>query len=45
MFKNENAYKTYEDFSIDTPEGRAHAFGRHDHARWYVNDYQKNCVR
>jgi len=25
--------KTYEDFSIHMPEGRAKAFGRHDHAR------------
>jgi SAM-dependent methyltransferase len=31
--------KTYEDSSIDTPEGRAAAFGQHDHVRYYGKDY------
>jgi SAM-dependent methyltransferase len=31
---------TYEDFSINTPEGRAKAFGRYDHVRWYGRDYK-----
>ena len=31
--------KTYEDFSITTPEGRQKAFGQHDHVRWYGKDY------
>lgn len=30
---------TYEDPSIDTPEGRAAAFGQHDHMREYGSDY------
>jgi SAM-dependent methyltransferase len=32
--------KTYEDFSIVTPEGREKAFGQHDHVRWYGRDYK-----
>ncbi len=32
--------KTYEDFSITTPEGRLKAFGQHDHVRWYGRDYK-----
>lgn len=32
--------KTYEDFSITTPEGREKAFGQHDHVRWYGKDYK-----
>ena len=31
---------TYEDFSINTPEGRTKAFGQHDHVRWYGRDYK-----
>ena len=31
--------KTYEDFSIDTPEGRLNAFGQSDHVRKYGQDY------
>jgi SAM-dependent methyltransferase len=31
--------KTYEDFSITTPEGRMKAFGQGDHVRWYGIDY------
>lgn len=34
-----NLEKTYEDFSITSPEGRAKAFGQHDHVRWYGCDY------
>ncbi len=30
---------TYEDFSINTPEGRKKAFGQHDHVRIYGRDY------
>jgi len=32
--------KTYEDFSITTPEGRLKAFGQCDHVRWYGTDYK-----
>ncbi len=35
-----NREHTYEDFSITTPEGRAEAFGQHDHVRWYGRDYK-----
>lgn len=35
--------KTYEDFSIDTPEGREKAFGQNDHVRVYGRDF-KNRV-
>ena len=31
--------KTYEDFSINTDEGRLKAFGQHDHVRKYGMDY------
>tara|TARA_R110002012_G_scaffold106998_3_gene248606 strand:+ start:1616 stop:2317 length:702 start_codon:yes stop_codon:yes gene_type:complete len=31
---------TYEDFTINTPEGRTKAFGQHDHVRWYGRDYK-----
>nr|WP_289847887.1 class I SAM-dependent methyltransferase [Aliiglaciecola lipolytica] len=34
-----NSEQTYEDFSIDTDEGRLHAFGQEDHVRLYGNDY------
>ena len=30
--------RTYEDFSIDTPAGREHAFGQADHVRIYAAD-------
>lgn len=30
---------TYEDSTITTPEGRAEAFGQHDHVREYGEDY------
>lgn len=32
--------KTYEDFSITTPEGRKEAFGQRNHMRWYGRDYK-----
>ena len=32
--------KTYEDFSITTPEGRRVAFGQNDHVRVYGKDYK-----
>lgn len=32
--------KTYEDFSITTPEGRRAAFGQKDHVRVYGKDYK-----
>ena len=32
--------KTYEDWSITTPEEREKAFGQHDHVRWYGQDYK-----
>jgi 2-polyprenyl-3-methyl-5-hydroxy-6-metoxy-1,4-benzoquinol methylase len=32
--------RTYEDFSITTPEGRRAAFGQHDHVRMYGRDYR-----
>ena len=35
-----NLDKTYEDFSITTPEGRTKAFGQSDHVRQYGNDYK-----
>jgi hypothetical protein len=31
--------KTYEDFSIQSPEERTKAFGQHDHVRVYGTDY------
>ncbi len=32
--------KTYEDFSITTPQERFKAFGQKDHVRWYGQDYK-----
>jgi len=32
--------RTYEDFSIDMPEGREHAFGQSDHVRIYGTDVE-----
>lgn len=32
--------KTFEDFSITSPEERKKAFGQHDHVRWYGRDYK-----
>ena len=32
---------TYEDFSIQSPEERTKAFGRHDHVRVYGRDYKE----
>jgi ubiquinone/menaquinone biosynthesis C-methylase UbiE len=32
--------KTYEDFSITTPEGREKAFGQNDHVRVYGRDFK-----
>ena len=32
--------RTFEDFSITTPEGRLAAFGQHDHVRMYGRDYR-----
>lgn len=37
--------ETYEDFSINTPEGRAKAFGQHDHVRWYGKDYPQRLKK
>jgi len=34
----EKGATTYEDPNIDTPEGRADAFGQWDHVRWYGSD-------
>jgi SAM-dependent methyltransferase len=34
-----NRETTYEDFTINTPEGRRKAFGQHDHVRIYGRDY------
>lgn len=34
-----NREKTYEDFSITSPEEREKAFGQYDHVRVYGNDY------
>lgn len=31
--------KTYEDFSITSPEERQKHFGQYDHVRWYGKDY------
>ena len=36
-----SAEKTYEDFSITTPEARLKAFGQGDHVRRYGTDYKK----
>jgi len=37
--------KTYEDFSITTPEGRLKAFGQSDHVRWYGTDYKNRLEK
>ena len=37
--------KTYEDFTITSPEERTKAFGQHDHVRWYGRDYKKRLER
>lgn len=34
-----NMEKTYEDFSITSPEDRQKHFGQYDHVRWYGMDY------
>lgn len=36
---------TYEDFSINTPEGRLQAFGQSDHVRWYGKDYKQKLTQ
>lgn len=36
---------TYEDFSIDTPEGREKAFGQKDHVRLYGKDYPQKLFK
>jgi SAM-dependent methyltransferase len=36
--------RTYEDFSITTPEGRLAAFGQHDHVRMYGRDYRDRLM-
>ncbi|MCB9201566.1 MAG: class I SAM-dependent methyltransferase [Flavobacteriales bacterium] len=36
-----NLGKTYEDFSITSPEERKKHFGQYDHVRWYGMDYFK----
>ena len=36
-----NREKTYEDFTIITPEEREIAFGQHDHVRYYGKDYKE----
>jgi SAM-dependent methyltransferase len=35
-----NREKTFEDFSITSPEEREKAFGQKDHVRWYGKDYK-----
>jgi predicted SAM-dependent methyltransferase len=40
VFNNRIIDKTYEDFSIVTPEGREKAFGQHDHVRVYGRDFR-----
>jgi len=37
--------KTYENFSITTPEGRLKAFGQSDHVRWYGVDYKNRLEK
>jgi len=37
--------KTYEDFSITTPEERLKAFGQGDHVRWYGRDYKNRLEK
>jgi len=37
--------KTFEDYSITTPEGRGEAFGQQDHVRLYARDYEKRLAR
>jgi SAM-dependent methyltransferase len=37
--------RTYEDFSISTPEGREKAFGQNDHVRCYGKDYKERLVK
>ncbi len=37
--------KTYEDFSITTPEGRLKAFGQGDHVRRYGKDYKNRLEK
>jgi len=37
--------KTYEDFSITTPEGRQKAFGQGDHVRRYGADYKNRLEK
>lgn len=39
-----NLKTTYEDPSITTPEGRAAAFGQHDHVREYGADYPQRLT-
>lgn len=39
MVPQRNTPETYEDWSIDTPEGREEAFGQWDHLRWYGRDF------
>lgn len=34
-----NMAKTYEDFTITSPEERQKHFGQYDHVRWYGTDY------
>jgi len=36
-----NLTQTYEDFTIDTEEGRKKAFGQEDHVRIYGQDYEQ----
>lgn len=40
MFNGRVIDKTYEDFSIATPEGREKAFGQNDHVRVYGRDFK-----
>jgi SAM-dependent methyltransferase len=37
--------RTYEDFSIVTPEAREIAFGQYDHVRWYGRDYKERLAK
>lgn len=36
--------KTYEDFSITSPEERKKHFGQYDHVRWYGKDYYERLA-
>ena len=41
VFNGRVIEKTYEDFSITTPEGKEKAFGQNDHVRVYGRDFKE----